>query len=430
MTPPQPAPLTAHAAAPTTPVLAPAQSAPPAAAGRLGALLAGWWWSPVIIFLATRVLLFWLAYLSDLMFASDAGSAYFRLEPDRLWLDVWLRWDSAWYLGIARNGYEFFGNAGSVAFFPVYPLAIRSIGGLLGDVTLGAWIVSNVATLGAFLVLYKLVQEMGGDRGTAARSTLYLAVYPTAFFLIAVYTESTFLFLAVSAFYCAHRRIWPGAALFAMLASATRIVGVVLLGMIVLEWAAAQGWTISRAIQPRTAGETWRALGRGLRSDWTSLLWLALVPLGIASYMFFLATEFNAPLAFQQAMAGWDRHGPNLVTTFTKDFAPFFSQSFGDGVTNWKPMVEIPLLVFSLLMLIPVGLKLGAPSFVYMAASLLIPLSTSPISIGRYSLVCFPMFIVLGMWGRRRWVEQTILVTFCTLLALYLAGFTNWLFVG
>jgi hypothetical protein len=40
------------------------------------------------------------------------------------------------------------------------------------------------------------------------------------------------------------------------------------------------------------------------------------------------------------------------------------------------------------------------------------------------------MFVVLAQMGRRRWVDQAILVSFTIFLGLLTAGFVNWYFVG
>jgi hypothetical protein len=383
-----------------------------------------------LIFLGTRVLLFYVAYLAEVMMAGDASSAYWRLQPDRLWLDVWMRWDAGWYIGIVGNGYSFTGEGGSVAFFPVFPLLVRAMAWLTGDLWLAAVLVTNLMALGAMLFLFRLTEELWGERPAAVRATLYLAVYPTALFLSAVYTESTFLFFAVGAYYFARRRAWPAAALLAMLAAATRVVGIVLPFMLLLEWASGHGWTVTGGFWPGKAGAAWRGLGQGLRRDWGALLWLALTPLALLSWMLFLQTQFGDPLAFSSAQQEWARHAPNLMRTIREELIPFFNQSFYDGITVWTPMVDLPLLLLALLLIVPIGMSMGSPAVLYMVAVLAIPFSTDLWAIGRYTLVCFPMFVVLAQMGRRRWVDQAILVSFTIFLGLLTAGFVNWYFVG
>jgi hypothetical protein len=64
--------------------------------------------------------------------------------------DVWARWDSVWFLGIAEHGYA---RAGSPAFYPLYPGAVGLVGRVLfGHYVLAGIIVSLAAAFGAFLL--------------------------------------------------------------------------------------------------------------------------------------------------------------------------------------------------------------------------------------------------------------------------------------
>ena len=75
--------------------------------------------------------------------------------------------------------------------------------------------------------------------------------------------------------------------------------------------------------------------------------------------------------------------------------------------------------------------KLDAGYAVYSALFLLAPLSryspTFPLmSMSRYVLVLFPCFVILALWGRKKWVHMTILfVRLCGLgfwTGMYYAG--------
>jgi hypothetical protein len=60
----------------------------------------------------------------------SASVARGQFSPINL-LDMWARWDSGWYLDIALNGYALRGpietTQSNVAFFPLYPLLIRTL---------------------------------------------------------------------------------------------------------------------------------------------------------------------------------------------------------------------------------------------------------------------------------------------------------------
>ncbi len=58
----------------------------------------------------------------------------FTVYPStHLFWDTFARWDSGWYFGIARYGYEFVeAGRSNLAFFPVYPLLMRYVALAMG----------------------------------------------------------------------------------------------------------------------------------------------------------------------------------------------------------------------------------------------------------------------------------------------------------
>ena len=160
------------------------------------------------------------------------------LTRDLGWVtDVWARWDSVWFLRIAEHGYGAAQDA-ATAFYPLYPLTLAGVGRAFGGhYVVAGIVVSLAAALAAFVLLYRLAEtELGADG--ARRAVLYLAVFPMALFLGAVYSESLFLAArdrrvpARRAPALARRRAsQPG------LAMLTRIAGVALLpALVVMAW--------------------------------------------------------------------------------------------------------------------------------------------------------------------------------------------------
>src|SRR5215469_17373355 len=138
----------------------------------------------------------------------------------------WNKQDSMWFLQIAQHGYS--AHDASAAFYPAYPLLIRLVGYLtLGHLLVAAYIVSNGALLAGLVVLYQL-SEREYDTSVARRATLYLCIFPTAFFLFDTYSESLFLLTAVAAIALARRRRWGWVAVAGIAATLTRAIGVVL----------------------------------------------------------------------------------------------------------------------------------------------------------------------------------------------------------
>lgn len=144
-------------------------------------------------------------------------------------LDLWNRWDSRWYVGIASHGYHFsIHGKPALAFFPLYPLLIR-LGmnpGLRGE--LFAMVLSNAAFLAALLYLYLLVLAEHGEQ-TARRSAWLLSLFPMAFFTFAPYSESLFLLAAIASFCHARRGDALIAGVWLAAAITTRSTGLILL---------------------------------------------------------------------------------------------------------------------------------------------------------------------------------------------------------
>lgn len=193
---------------------------------------------------------------------------------------MWIRWDALWYISIASHGYWY----QALAFFPVYPLSIAAMHELT---RLPSWdaavLVSNVMCVAYLFVFYGLVREYF-PYSTTKRAIWMAVAYPTAFFLSAAYTESTFLFWSVLAFWLAKRKVFWGAGLAGMVAALTRNEGAFTVIPILWSYYQSYGWR-------------WR---------W-NLLAVLLVPLGIFGFMGYQWLVFGTPLAFIHAQAYWGR---------------------------------------------------------------------------------------------------------------------------
>ncbi len=137
------------------------------------------------------------------------------------------RQDAARFLAIATRGYD--PNDGSAAFSPLYPAMIKAVAWLPGVGPLGAaLVVSNACFAGALVMLHGLTRLEGMSQEAARLTVLLVAIFPTAFFFLAPYSEGPFLLASVSAFWFARRDRWGLAALAGALAASTRSVGILL----------------------------------------------------------------------------------------------------------------------------------------------------------------------------------------------------------
>jgi hypothetical protein len=384
-------------------------------------------------FFATRAFV-WIVAMLAVHFAGTSGRAS-DFDPVGLtrgfgsFADVLVapaaRWDTTWYLQIAHDGYP---DTTHAAFFPLYPFLARAAGAVFGSALLGGVLVSFAAGVAALALLHRLaVLEIGAE---AARAAVWLlACFPAAFFLSAVYAESLFLALSIGSVYAARTDRWWWAGALGGLAAATRSAGVVLLVALAIMW-----WTQS-ARRPR------------------DLLPLALVPLGLAVYCAGLALagldgmapfdaqeqwfrHFAGPFvgAWDGAVAAWDGarqllHGSRVPV--------YFQQAGGDPYINAAHNLE---LFASLLAVIP--MLIGAfrrlpPAYgLYALAAIALPLSypvePQPLmSLPRFVLVLFPLFLWLGWWAARgRWRLPVLGAAFLGLQAFAASEFATWHWVA
>jgi hypothetical protein len=343
------------------------------------------------------------------------------------------RWDSVWYLAIAGGGY---GDGAREAFFPLYPLLVRIAGVPLGSALVGGALVSTVLLGGALVVLHRLV-ALDHERAVARNAVLVTALFPMSFFFSAVYSESLFLALSVGAVYAARRERWAWAGSLGALAAMTRSAGVVLLVPLALVYL----WDVGR---PRLRTR------RPLRAD---VLWLGLVPLGLAAYCGFLALQGLDALAPFHAQDVWFRSfaGPfggvrdgtvaavqaaRQLLSGARD-PVFFTAAGGDPLLVARHNLELfAWLVLGALAVAGALRRLPAAYGAYLLVALALPLSypvgPQPLmSLPRFLAVLFPLAIWLALWMTgRAWRERLVTAAFAVGLAVYTGIFATWHWVA
>lgn len=314
------------------------------------------------------------------------------------WLGLWQRFDTNWYLKIAEQGYAI--KDGSTVFFPLYPGMIWALGSIVGGNHLtAALLISNAALVIALYLVFRLTAELF-DAESAKRAVVYQVAFPTAFFMFAGYTESLFLALALGAFFFARRGQWVWVSVCGALAALTRLQGVLLL-LPMLYLVLAQ----KRAGKPET--------GR-------AAIALCLIPIATIGFLGFnrlsLLSSYEGEL-YAKFVLPWDNVAAAVVR-------------IGEGAS----IIDIGNLIVTLLfgaLVVSVWLKLPREYGIYAAVMFCVPLfrmtTTQPlVSMLRYVLVLFPVFMLLGYWGRNRWAERAIMYPSLLLSFYFSAQFWLW----
>lgn len=378
------------------------------------------------------------------------------------------RWDSAWYLVIAKYGYrpDLGGfTASRDAFFPLYPLGIKGFG-WLGLPLIAAGVLISLAALWAALYgIHRLTTlelatlgpragstERSGRpldaEGTARLAVLLTAFAPMAFFLSAVYSEALYLALSVGLFYAARRGRFALAGVLAALAGATRSTGIVLLLPAAILYL--YGPREDRA--PDFPRARWLRPRYRVRPD---LAWLALAPAGLLLFMLYLGLGGGDALAPFHAQDVWSRHfaGPYLgiwdglqagfeglrqLLSMQQAHRYFATGGESPFVAAGHNVLLLAFLLGGLLATAGVLRGLPAAYGAYVVAALALPLSypvsTQPLmSLPRFLLVLFPLNIWFAMWlarQRRPWLRPAVLALSALGMAFFLAQFATWHWVA
>jgi len=334
-----------------------------------------------------------------------------------LWYHQLLQWDSEWYFKIATEGYRFNGDPTieqNIVFYPLYPMLARglvAVSGLTPSDSL--LLVSNVAGLSAVIVLFKLVREEFGDR-LALATTALLSFFPTSILLSAGYTEPLELLFIVSFFLALKRKHYVWAAVFAGLAVADRSTGIVLLPVLLCEM-----W-----------------LNRDQKPFLPLLLpCILLATSGLWLFMIYLWSSFGDALVFSQGQEAFHQ-GTSMVTRLVAalKLEPFTRMILND----WNPWGQDSWFTLLFIGLIAVGwFRLQVSWALFATGVFLLPyltLSGGPagfVSMGRFSLVSFPLFVVMADLGlRAKWLLAGAIGLFGAALFMNTALFARRIWIG
>jgi hypothetical protein len=339
--------------------------------------------------------------------------------PDQSLSAIWVHWDALRFLLIASSGYDGVATPpNSTAFFPLYPLAIRALNLIGIDEVVAALLISAVGSLVAFAFLYKLAVHDSGaedpDDGQKAgsRAVLYLALFPTAVFLLAPYSESLFLAGAIPAFYLARAQRWHLVGIPAAVAMGARFAGAFVLIGLAVEFLRQRDLSFDR-------------VANGL----LSLVVGAIPLLGYGAYL--SQTRGDPFYFFTDQRIGWGRAfvGPFQSLSNTLD-----RWTDGSLATDFAVAYRLEVLA-ALLGLAVVIWALAKREWGYAAfmGSTLIVLMTSTeyFSIPRILLTFFPAAVFLARAGlRRKWLHEALLIVMAPLAAVGVIAYTrgSWFF--
>lgn len=342
--------------------------------------------------------------------------------------------DGLHYVIIASQGYQQFQQA----FFPLFPLLIKGLTFLTRDYFLSGLIISNISFLIGTFIFTKYLKAIKVTDKNILWTIVFLLAFPTSFYFGALYTEGLFFLLLISSLYFFQKKQFIFAAVFALLTSLTRFIGIFLfvpfLITLLVEAKTQRLLRLGTHWTPRSKKDLCRAS--------TTVILLLAPLLGLFIYSFYLLKTTGDPLNFlnsQKAFAGRD---PGLVIPLQVYFRYF--KIFLTAKLNFQYAISLLefitfngvllVLALDLYKIIKKKLYVTFPQRlalnIFSLFNLIIPTFTGTfLSIPRFVLLSLSFFIFLGE-SRSLIFKISLLVFFLILHVILVALFIQGYFIS
>lgn len=356
------------------------------------------------VWVASRVAVAWLSLGGAWLLSGAQASS---VEG---FLRRWDRWDVGLFRKVAEFGYrgrpEHFADEGVEALFPGAPLVLRAVHLVVPDWTAAGLVTSLLAGAFASVALARLARLEGAP---ASKAVLYLVLSPYAVFLFAGYSEALFLALALWGWLFARQERWVVAALLVAGASTVRISGVFL----------ACGLVVHHLVVRR---------GR-LRGDAAVLL----APFAaVGAYFAYLWAVTGDPLRWFTAQeVGWGRRTTPPWEALTTTVRAALDGSQGAEYA-WSFRAEVLAVAVGLALTVVLVRRRAWGEATYVGLSVAaLSTSTYYLSVGRATLLWWPLFVLLALASvRRPWLHTAYVALSAPVMALLVVTFTSGRWVG
>jgi hypothetical protein len=380
------------------------------------------------IFALSRVIIVIITYLGVSVFSQNLTLHALNCTTNaRACLLSWMHFDVFSYIDISMHGYV---NGRATAFFPLFPLLLRLPGVLLGgsqaDYYIAGIIISNIFIFFALIVLYMLVEDRF-DASIARTTLFYTAFAPYALFFFIGYTESLFFLLSVMTFFFLNRAVqkrsilsWWLAGLCGFLAALSRSQGILLIVPYLVVY-------VQQFFLPRTFSEsTWR-------EKLLAFAPIVLIPLGLASYMFYLWKTQGNPFLFSISQNIYWGRFPLTSPLVTLSYV--IKALFVPAIVQVLNLINLVSLLVPLLALV-IGWRRIPLHYALFALLLILFTTIYPLgeinaltSVPRFMIVIFPTTIIFASIKNLRF-EKAYLVISLSLFTFNILLFVNHYWVA
>jgi Gpi18-like mannosyltransferase len=324
----------------------------------------------------------------------------------------WANFDGPHYITIAEKGY--IGTGLIQAFFPLYPILMRFLDKIVGNLLYSGLIISNFCFLLGVFFFQKLIklEKIKEEKWPL----LFLLFFPTSFYFASLYSESLFFLLVILSFLFIKQKKWLKAAVFAGLASATRLVGIFIAPALVWEF-----------YQSSSEKNKQRMLFY-LKTFFLSLLSFS----GLIFFCLYLNKNFHDPFYFAkvQNAFGASRQTDKIILfhQVVWRYLKMMVSVKKNDILFYTVSQEFFLSLLVLMALIWAWIKKMKKSYlIYSFFSFFLPSLTGNLSsMPRYVNLIFPLYFVLARIKNKKIKLLLLLTSFLLLVvntALFLRGF-------
>lgn len=364
-----------------------------------------------------RFFLFVVAFISIYLipvFGSRFPYVNSTLEITKLpnWIWGFGNFDGVHYLRIAQRLYV---DSFTQAFFPLFPLLIRLVATFFPkdpalDVRYfvdpsyfySGLFLSNVFFLTALPMLYKLFR-LDFNRKISMLSLILLLLFPTSFYFISIYAESLFLLLSICAIYFLRKENFILASVFIALASATKIFGLLLILVYLIE-----------SLQTKLSKE--------------KLIGLLIAPIGFLFYVIYLKFAFNNPFYFltSQTSFGAQRlvNGIVLLPQVLYRYLKILVSVNPFSLAYLSAFLEIVFTLSSLIFVISIYKKIRLSYWIFTMSALILPSLTGTLSsMPRYVLMGFLTLPILAKFKGYKLLAVIFSLLGLILTSMFIRGY-------
>lgn len=328
---------------------------------------------------------------------------------------VLTRWDAIHFKDVAENGYKYTpGTLSNIVFFPVFPLLVKFLMLFGSTFFYSALVINIISLIFAAKYIYKICKEFHPGINPYV-ALAFGGVFPTAVFFVAPYSESIFLALSAISIYHFKKHNFGRGGIFGLLASLSRMNGV-FLGIIGLF----EFWKYSTKNESKV--KPLEFVHKNLRKfDYKKLLLVAMVGLGPFLIFAYHQIRFGDFGAFFNVQKAWGRQ------LFHVNYSHFLALTSASLANLFLDLIFVVAAAF----LVVYTYKRVDKSYgLYAGLSILFPLlSGTSMSIGRYMLPLFPLWIAFAHIKSRAFQVATIYIS-TILMTMYLILYTSGHWAG